>query len=252
MSLDLIPIMTDGIRWYGYLPKAKFFWSAGVFTDFIYEKSRFAIWDWQYSGRVGFRPIFSDQFGKLLHIGINARYAQPDNQQFRVRSKPESNPAPYFIDTGPFQSNRSASIGSEVYYRSGRWMFGSEINFHHFYSAEAGNPTYPGGNFVITYFFTGETRPYLSDNSVFYFIEPKKPLFKGGLGAWELVMNYSFFNTNKGLQPGGNFWKITPMINWYATKSVRIEFVYGYGMLNRFQLNGATQFFQTRFQFVIM
>ncbi|MFL5730755.1 MAG: OprO/OprP family phosphate-selective porin [Cytophagaceae bacterium] len=252
MSLDLIPIMTDGIRWYGYLPKPKLFWSMGAFSDVIYENSRFATWDWQYSGRIGWRPIFTDNVSPLLHLGINFRYARPDDGKFRVRSKPESNPAPYFIDTGIFGSDHSSSIGGEAYYRKGPFMLGSEINWHYFHSAQAGNPTYPGGDFVLSYFLTGETRPYLSDNSVFYFIKPEKSLFKGGAGAWELVLHYSFFNTNKGLLPGGDLWKITPMINWYVNKSVRIEFVYGYGVLDRFNLKGATQFFQTRFQFVLM
>jgi phosphate-selective porin OprO/OprP len=252
MSLDLIPIMTDGIRYYGYLPKSRLFWSLGAFTDVIYKRSRFSIWDWQYSGRAGWRPIFTNGTDELLHLGINFRYARPDSGKIVVRSKPESNPAPYFINTGTFESDRSTAIGGEAYYRKGPFMLGTEINLYSFHSMQAGNPKYPGGDFVLTYLFTGETRPYLSDNSAFFFVEPKKPLFNGGLGAWEFVLRYSFFNLNKGLMPGGNFWKITPMINWYVTKNIRIEFVYGYGVLDRFNLKGATQFFQTRFQFQIM
>ena len=43
-------------------------------------------------------------------------------------------------------------------------------------------------------------------------------------------------------------WRITPMINWHMTDNARLELVYGYGKLDRFDLNGATQFFQTRLQ----
>jgi len=38
------------------------------------------------------------------------------------------------------------------------------------------------------------------------------------------------------------------MINWHMTDNARLELVYGYGKLDRFDLNGATQFFQTRLQ----
>jgi phosphate-selective porin OprO/OprP len=48
---------------------------------------------------------------------------------------------------------------------------------------------------------------------------------------------------------GGKFWRITPMVNWHMGDNVRLEFVYGYGSLDRFDLVGKTQFFQSRFQF---
>ena len=38
------------------------------------------------------------------------------------------------------------------------------------------------------------------------------------------------------------------MINWHMTDNVRIEMAYGYGVLDRFEMKGATQFFQSRLQ----
>jgi phosphate-selective porin OprO and OprP len=252
MSLDLIPIMNDGIRWYGYLPKSRLFWSLGAFTDGIDENNRFATWDHQVSGRFGWNPIYSDATGELIHLGINARYAKPDEGQIRVRSKPESSPAPYFIDTGVFASDHSTAVGWEAYYRKGAFMANSEGNSYSFHSAQAGNPRYLGGDVEAVYVFTGEIRKYLSTNSVFWFVEPQKSVFQGGPGAWEYAFRYSSFNLNEGLQPGGRFWKLTSTLNWYLSSYVRLEAVYGYGVLDRFNLNGATQFFQTRFQFQIL
>lgn len=252
MSLDLIPVMTDGIRWFGYLPAPKLYWSLGAFTDAVDENNRFAIWDRQVSGRFGWRPIYTSEDKKLLVVGVNLRYAVPDQGQIQVKSKPESNPAPNFIDTGAFESARSTAIGGEAYYRSGPLTVGSEVNSYSFHSVQAGNPRYTGGEVTAAYVFTGELRPFLSNNTVFFFVEPKKSVFKGGKGAWEGAFKYSIFNTNEGLLPGGKFWKITPSLNWYLSNYVRLEFVYGYGILDRFNLRGATQFFQTRFQFQIL
>jgi phosphate-selective porin OprO/OprP len=39
------------------------------------------------------------------------------------------------------------------------------------------------------------------------------------------------------------------MVNWYMSDNVRLEFIYGYGSLDRFDLVGKTQFLQTRIQF---
>jgi phosphate-selective porin OprO/OprP len=38
------------------------------------------------------------------------------------------------------------------------------------------------------------------------------------------------------------------MVNWYLSDNVRLEMAYGYGRLDRFSLQGNTQFFQTRLQ----
>jgi hypothetical protein len=38
------------------------------------------------------------------------------------------------------------------------------------------------------------------------------------------------------------------MVNWLMSDNVRLEFVYGYGELDRFGLIGGTQFFQSRIQ----
>jgi len=41
------------------------------------------------------------------------------------------------------------------------------------------------------------------------------------------------------------------MVNWYMTPSIRTEFIYGYGVLDRFNMKGALQVFQLRFQLTL-
>jgi len=43
--------------------------------------------------------------------------------------------------------------------------------------------------------------------------------------------------------------RFTSQVNWYLSQNLRLEFNYGYGRLNRFDLKGNTQFLQSRFQF---
>lgn len=251
MAVDMIPLMTDGIRWYGYWPRTRLFWSAAGYTDAIYEDHRFATHDWQLSGRFGVRPIYTDRMGDVLHIGLNMRHARPDEGVFRVRSKPESNPAPYFLDTGSFPASHTNSIGPEIYYRRGPLFLGTEFYWHSFDSPETGDPTFFGGDVVVAYLFTGETRPYASTNSTFWFVEPERSVFDGGPGAWELLVRYSTYDLNDGTFSAGRFWKINPVLNWSLTTYLKLQLVYGYGVLDRFDLDGTTQFFQTRFQFGI-
>jgi phosphate-selective porin OprO/OprP len=254
MSLDLISIMADGIRFYGYFPKPRISYSLGAYSNFLYgHDSKFDLWEWQFSGRFGYRPIYDEKKNKLIHLGFNVRYAQPDQKKITVKSRPESNPAPYFLNTGQFESDACAAVGWESYYRSGPLLLGTEGNLYSFSSDPAGDPKYFGFNVIASYLFPGgNSWPFLSNKSAFHFVKPNKSIFDGGFGAVEFLLQASSYNLNSGSILGGSFWKITPMINWYPSYNFRFELVYGYGMLNRFQLNGATQFFQARIQVQIL
>jgi phosphate-selective porin OprO and OprP len=64
-----------------------------------------------------------------------------------------------------------------------------------------------------------------------------------------LVARYSDIDLNSERISGGQFKRFTPMVNWYLTDYLRIAAAYGVGRLDRFNLEGTTQFFQTRLQF---
>jgi phosphate-selective porin OprO/OprP len=253
MAIDLIPIMADGIKWFGFLPKSRIFWNLGYFNDLISEGQGFSTFEWQYVARVGWMPFYDKENSKLLHIAANLRYGKPLNGQFRIKTRPESNPSPYFIDTGvePFSTDHSNHIGLEAYYSSGRLMIGSEVVMHTFTSDVLETHKFYGGDIVLSYFLTGTSRPYNTVGSIYGFIPVRKSVFKGGWGEWEGVLRLSTFDLNDGSIQGGQFTRITPMINWYMSKALRFEFVYGYGILDRFNLVGATHMFQVRGQITV-
>lgn len=252
MAIDVIPILADGIKWLGYLPKQKIFWNAGVFTDWLSEGQSFSTYKWQLATRIGWLPIYSPEAQSVFHIGINYRYGEPLAGKIRVRSRPEANPAPRFIDTGEFQTDQSSHIGGEIYYNTGPWMFGSEMYWHRFNSSVANDPVFFGGEVVASYMITGESRPYNTATGILGFVPVKKSIFKGGPGAWEVLFRASTLDLDGGTLAGGKFWRITPMVNWYLSKDVRLELAYGYGVLDRFNLKGTTQFFQARIQLTLL
>jgi phosphate-selective porin OprO/OprP len=59
----------------------------------------------------------------------------------------------------------------------------------------------------------------------------------------------TYTDLDDGPIQGGRFWRFTPMLNWYLSDHLRMEFSYGIGELDRFERLGTTQFFQSRFQF---
>lgn len=252
MALDVIPILADGIKWMGFLPKEKIFWNLGVFTNWISKNESFSTYRWQTAVRVGWLPIYSPESKKVLHVGASYRYGEPENGAIKVRSKPESNSSPFFLDAGSFASTHSNHFGAEFYYTSGPWLLGSEIYTHRFSSFDAGNPIFNGGEFFVSYLLTGESRPYYTATAVYGFVPVDRPVFKGGPGAWDVVLRVSTFDLNSGTLNGGKFWRITPMVNWYLSKELRVELAYGYGVLDRFGLSGATHFFQSRIQLMLL
>jgi len=101
---------------------------------------------------------------------------------------------------------------------------------------------------VITWLITGETRAYNTVGGYFKSVSPERTVFEGGPGAWEVVAQLSYIDLDDGSLRGGTFWRFTPMVNWYLSDNVRFELAYGYGTLDRFGLEGTTQFFQSRIQ----
>ena len=252
MAIDVIPILADGIKWMGYLPKSRLFWNLGIYTDWLSKGQSFSTYQSQFDVRVGWNPISSARENTLLHLGINYRYGKVEGDQIQLRSRPEANPAPYFITTGNFSTDHSNHLGYEIYFQSGRWLMGSEFYWHQFTSTSADNPLFKGGEFMISYILTGNSRKYLTSTSIFGFVPIKKSVFQGGLGEIDGLLRFTTFDLNGGNIQGGNFWRITPMLNWYLSPELRFEIGYGYGILDRFGLKGATQFFQSRIQLTIL
>jgi phosphate-selective porin OprO and OprP len=248
MSDATIPLLADGIKWLGYSPKHGFAWNLGYFNDVFSKGQSFSSYSSQEVARLIWLPIHSEEERTLFHLGANFRYGKVAENKLRLKSRPEAFPAPFFLDTGTFDAKSAYMAGPEVYYRRGPWLFGSEYYFQNVSSKSTGNPQFQGGDVVATWLITGETRPYNTVGSYFKAISPKRPVFQGGPGAWELVFRFSYTDLDSGPVHGGKFRRFTPMVNWYLSENVRLEFAYGYGRLNRFDLKGNTQFFQSRLQ----
>ena len=243
-----IPLLADGVKWLGHMPNLHWFWNAGWFTDVVSKGQTFSSYDNQFVLRTGWVPILSDSVGTLLHVAANLRHGTPDKHQLQLRSKPEAFLAPYFIDTGPFPARSSSQAGFEAYYRPGSLLLGAEYSWQMVDSPENGDPTFHGGEAVIVWLPTGETRSYNTVGNYFRAVSPTRTVIQGGPGAWETVLKFSYSDLTSKTLAGGIFWRITPMINWHLTDNARLEFAYGYGKLDRWGVRSVTQFFQSRVQ----
>lgn len=243
-----IPILADGVKWLGYARKPRLIWNLGVYGDHFSEGQAFSTYDRQIAGRVAWVPLMSEETGKVLHLGMSTRFGTPKDDHLQLRARPEAFPAPFFVDTGRFPAKSTRMVAMEAYYRPGSLLVGTEYFTQHVHAPSAGNPYFHGGNAVVSWLATGETRVYNTRGGFFGQVSPARPVFAGGPGAWEMVAEFSYTDLNGGTLQGGTFWRLTPMVNWHLSDNMRLEFAYGYGSLDRFTAVGTTQFFQSRIQ----
>jgi phosphate-selective porin OprO/OprP len=243
-----VPLLADGIKWLGYLPKQRLLYNLGWYTDALSEGQSFSSYDQQLVARVGWLPILEEK-GTLLHVALAARYGLVNDRTLRLRSRPELNVAPYFVDTESFAARDTRMLQGEVYYRPGPFLFGTEYFVQKANALDVPDPLFHGGDAVVSWLITGETRKYNTSGGYFLAVSPKRTVFEGGPGAWEAVLRLSYIDLDDGAVHGGRFWRLTPMVNWYLSDHLRLELAYGVGQLDRFGVVGTTQFFQSRLQF---
>jgi phosphate-selective porin OprO/OprP len=246
-----LPIVADGVKCLGYAPAIRLLWNFGVYGDLFSEGQTFSTYNHQIAGRVAWLPIMSSKTGTLLHIGMSERYGTPKNDSLQLRARPGAWAAPYFVDTGKFAASSTKTTGLEVYYRPGPLLFGSEFILQNVDAPASGDPFFHGGEAFVSWNITGETRAYNIRGGYFDAVSPARPVFQGGPGAWELVGHWSYVDLDSAAISGGRWWRLTAMLNWHLSDNVRLEFAYGYGSLDRFNVTGRTQFFQSRLQLTL-
>ncbi len=243
-----IPILADGIQLRGSSTDRGIAWNVGIYDDEYSDSESFNKNDNTFVARGVWQPLHGQPEDRLLHLGLAFRYGTDNDGFLQYKSRPESFSAPFVIDTGAFRADHSETIGLETYYQAGSLMVGGEYFLNRNSAPLVDDPGFHGGEIVFTWLTGGERRPYNPKTGVFGGIVPQTSVFDGGRGTWEFVARMSYTDLDDGPIEGGKFWRVTPMVNWHMSPNVRLEFVYGYGVLDRFDTKGGTHFFQTRVQ----
>ncbi len=101
----------------------------------------------------------------------------------------------------------------------------------------------------MSYFLTGEHRPYKNSYATFGRLKPKKIFMNGGSGAWELALRYTHTNLNSKNINGGEQSDITFGTNWYLNSATRIMFNYVWTDIDKEDVgSGNLNILEVRFQ----
>ena len=246
---DTLPCYNLGIMLSQAPFEKRMTWAAGYFKDGgPNDRNDFGDQgdaDHALTGRVTGLPWYEEDGRHLLHLGVSGSWrAVERGETVQLRARPEANLAERLLDTGAIKgADEKVYEGGELALVYGPFSFQSE------YMAVNVNTTsedygFSGWYAFVSYFLTGEHRPYVKDSGAFGRIKPKRDFVLGeGPGAWEVALRYSTADFNDGSVQGGELQDVTFGVNWYLNSVAHLMFNY---ILANVEDAGQTDIFQMR------
>lgn len=199
---------------------------------------------WDFAARLTGLVWDQPEGNRYLHIGLGWRHVASAGT-LRYKGRPGSNVSSNFVDTGSFAADSAAHFGLEGLLGLGPVSFLGEYVEAQVDAPTAGNPNFSGWYIAGSWVLTGESRPY--DRNVGY---ARRVIPNNRWGAPELVFRYSDVDLNDRQVRGGRFQRTDLGVNWWATTRWKFGAVWGRVWLDRKDLDGVTDTFLTRAQWV--
>jgi phosphate-selective porin OprO/OprP len=228
-------------------------WAVGVFrvTD---DNGGISSDDGGYAAtaRVTGLPYYEEDGAKLVHLGAGYSIQEPADDTIRIRQRPEA----HFVnerltDTKNLDANDVNLLNGEL-----ASVFGP-LSVQAEYFATGVSPGAEDGSWFdglyaqVSYFLTGEHRPYKKSEGVFDRVKPKKNFRQdGGVGAWEVAMRYSLLDlTGEDLpDEATRMQDLTAGLNWYLNPNVRLMWNYIHSCVEDDTIDGSADIALMRFQ----
>lgn len=228
----------------------------GVFRnadDFGNDKK--AANDFASTSRISSLIINNIEKEQLLHLGVSYSYRIPDDENYALTLRPKSHLSKKYITTGIIPDvSKVHIINLETAYTYGSFTLQGEfLNSKVYRKSPDTSENYDFFNYYgqMSYFLTGEHRPFKNSYATFGRLKPKNHFMNGnkGAGALEFAIRYTHTNFNSKDILGGEQSDITFGTNWYLNSATRIMFNYVWTDINRKDVGGGIlHIFEMRFQ----
>jgi phosphate-selective porin OprO and OprP len=237
------PGRNNGIMAYNWTEEQNATWAIGAFTNatgydqpptFVYDN-----WGLDMASRVTYLPWYDEGSGGrgLLHTGCGYVYRSAPDGTMGLAARPECAFAPSVVSLKLTDLNNLQVANAEAALVYGPLSVQSE-----FFGATANRQTVTSNTFYgtyvfVSYFLTGEHRPYNRKLGVFDRVKPYENFFRvrtcddqvvTGRGAWEVAYRFSYIDmlddlTTKG---AGLATDHTIGLNWYLNPYTKVMLNY--------------------------
>jgi phosphate-selective porin OprO/OprP len=246
-----VPGRNDGIMAYNWTENQRATWAIGAFTNQTgYDQPptfQYDHWGLDMAMRLTYLPWYDEASGGrgLLHIGVDYVYRSAPDNIATFAARPECNFGPSVVNmTVGLTSNYTLTdvndwqvVDGEAALVYGPLSFQTEVFGATVERLSGVNNNFFGAYAFVSYFLTGENRPYNRKMGVFDRVKPYEDFFRvrdcdgnvsTGRGAWEVAYRFSYIDMLDGLTvPGaGMATDHTFGVNWYLNPFTRVMFNY--------------------------
>jgi len=180
--------------------------------------------EWAETARVTGVPLMSEDGSSYVHLGFSASHRSTPDDMAVFKAKPESNLAPTFIDID-LPASDVLAWRPELAWTQGPLSIQGEYTLATLDAPSGSDPEFEGWYAQVSYFLTGEHRPYKKSEGAIGPVKPASNALGGnGIGAWELAARYSTLDFSD--TDDGELQDITLGVNWYPNPNVRLMLNY--------------------------
>ncbi|MCE5268312.1 MAG: hypothetical protein LLG00_10550 [Planctomycetaceae bacterium] len=237
------PGRNNGIMAYNWSESQRSTWAIGAFTNQTgYDQPplfQYDHWGVDMAARVTYLPWYDEASNGrgLLHTGLDYAYRSAPDNTMLFSTKPESGFANSIISLNMTDVNQwqvadaeSALVYGPLSLQSE--FFGATVN----HTNGLNNNLY-GCYAFVSYFLTGENRPYNRKLGVFDRVRPFENFFRvrtsdgdvaTGIGAWEVAYRFSYIDAldDLAVKGAGHAADHTIGLNWYMNPFTKLMFNY--------------------------
>lgn len=201
------------------------------------------------TARVNGLPLWKRDGKDMIHVGASYSLRNAENNGagvdvVRFRARPEIREGallPRFVDTGNIAADDQTVSGVEFVGTHNNLSLQAEYMEATAHDAVVGGLPRGDLNFngyyaYLSWFLTGETRPYDRRIGRMSMIKPKKnyqfdhdvqgrriPGHKGGSGAWEVALRHSMLDLNSKQIQAGTLDDWTLALHWYLNPNFKVQ-----------------------------
>lgn len=219
--------------------------SLGWYNDWFVDSGDFTGEGQQWAMRLTALPIWHDEGGRFLHVGLSARYQEDEQNNLRYRGRPGSHVTSFYVDSGVLKADYGINVGLEALWQGYKLTILGEYAKAWVNANSVNDPEFDGYYLTASYIFNGALRPY--DALARY---SRRVVAGTGWGAFEPFVRFGRVDLDDSAVSGGTMNKWYAGLNWWATNRWKLSVGFGDVELDRFGTRGNTDQWLFRLQWI--